>query len=565
MQSFECKSGINQGLTQSPSLTAMNSPESHQDFSPVRLTRNACCTVSPTLVDTIQSVPKPLNESEFKSVRGGQKWQYESLVDTKAPSLPTEHTNQFPSEVPRASYSENTENHASLSDLSMAAFVESLYTLEIAPSDGLTSAMLASQLSEDLSNNGINSNVHTENEMLFTPFSGMSDMEEGVEYAQSAFLHENLAFSVPSDMRWWDAAWTLPQFSDVPKSSSCQPEVPAMVQLTQDEHFDSLGNDTVRQEEPRYINLCKGSEAQKPESSVIKNSCCGIAGQKLDDDAIDAHCPPNVPSLRSRPPPEKVHCVPSPTGTHCSCRCDSGLALLSLERTLRHQIQDTPTDTDKLSQNQAMSSLVFTLSMSQSISQKCSCSTDCPTCKMDPSYRSSALLLISTALQIYARALQLFHDVLVADGPRGCRCSTSNGCCPCSVSSGSKSKQADAPKSSIDVRIGDYLPSGHNSRKIALYALKLELIDLERALARIHLAADRPLLPLSHEERVHANPKKSCCANESSSPIETGMRQFCLNPIDRLVIRKLHVQLNEVLHALEGMDIHDNFKVINDG
>ena len=43
---------------------------------------------------------------------------------------------------PASVYPNNGVLSSTLSDLSLAAFVESLYTLEIAPSDGLTSSIL---------------------------------------------------------------------------------------------------------------------------------------------------------------------------------------------------------------------------------------------------------------------------------------------------------------------------------------------------------------------------------------------------------------------------------------
>jgi len=561
MHFFRHSGGIDRDSIQSPSPTAMESPESYQSLStPVSRTRHASGSVSPTLTGTSEFVSKPLDKLEMESaVLRGQMIQGDSSMNRQLPPLATEHMDVSP-KVAQFSCSEDTESHASLSDLSLAAFVESLYTLEIAPSDGLTSNMLVTQLSEGLSNDSSTSNTLLEMEKPSTLFSGTRDAEPGFEYAQSAFLHENLAFSVPSDMRWWDAAWPLPQTLDKPKSFStpsnaCDPD-----QISRVGYYDFLTKDTLIQPEPTGINSLKSSKAQSPkESSFTKNSCCGIAEKRFDAEAHAALHTPHVPSLHSSSIPEKVHCVPSPSGTHCSCRCDSGLALLSLERTLRHRIQDSTQNTSDTSQSQVMSSLVFTLSMSQSISQKCGCSADCPTCKKDPSYRSSALLLISTALQIYAKALQLFHDVLIADRPRGCCCSTSNTCCTCSGSSEPKGKHASGAKPSIDVRIGDYLPSGQNSRKIALYALKLELIDLERALARVHSAADRPLLPYVQGQRDTVCQKNECCTGESSSTVELNKTPLCLNPIDRLVIRKLHTQLNEVLHALDGMGVRDNF------
>lgn len=551
---FESTSGLEPSSLHSPaSLTTMDSADSHKSVStPSRRPQNTCCSVSPNNFDTPQSVSTPLDDFEMEPrMYEGKMLPFGSSMDSPGLPVSMDPSDSLLSERPLFDPPGEASNHASLSDLSLAAFVESLYTLEIAPSDGLTSNMLVTQLSENLSTD----DPSVEKEKNQNLFPGVEENDTDVEYAQSAFLHENLAFSVPSDMRWWDAAWNLPQTADEPISAKVQNRGSLFQQVPQTGPPESLDFSSMLKAKPSIdSNSALGSRPE--EYNTIKNSCCGKNSDSVTCASLQ---PSHVPSLHTRPTPDKVHCVPSPSGTHCSCRCDSGLALLSLERSLRHKMEDTPRDASKTSQNQAISSLVFTLSMSQSITQKCSCSVDCPTCKKDPSYRSSALLLISTALQIYARALQLFHDVLVADGPRSCCCNSSNNCCSCSGSSDSKSKRVAGTNPSIDVRIGDYLPSGPNSRKIALYALKLELMDLERALSRVHSAADRPLLPSSIEHREDLE-QKECCAKESSSCNETTKGPLCLNPIDRLVIKKLHVQLNEVLHALNGMGIHDTFE-----
>lgn len=112
----------------------------------------------------------------------------------------------------------------------------------------------------------------------------------------------------------------------------------------------------------------------------------------------------------------------------------------------------------------------------------------------------------------------------------------------------------------MEVRIGDYTPSPQNTRKIALYALKLELIDLERALARVQNAAMHPL-QVSHAVNAmkHASDEasRSCCVSKAHPDSEDGAQtaNLHLNPVDQLVIRKLHEQLNEVLHAVERMEL----------
>ena len=195
---------------------------------------------------------------------------------------------------------------------------------------------------------------------------------------------------------------------------------------------------------------------------------------------------------------DKVHCVPNPSGKGCMCLCDMSPTLLSLEHRLRHR-SDTVQD--------ASSSLVFTLSSIQEVTSKCQCSADCPTCRQNPSVGPTASLLISTTLQIYARALQIVRNVLVGN-------------------------DKEYEHQLLDVSIGGFRPSARNARKIAIYAMKLELHDLERALARV-----------------------SSTAQSSRIAAITAGDQVALqmNPVDQLVIRKLHQQLFEVLRTIESL------------
>ena len=111
----------------------------------------------------------------------------------------------------------------------------------------------------------------------------------------------------------------------------------------------------------------------------------------------------------------------------------------------------------------------------------------------------------------------------------------------------------------MEVRIGDYIPSAQNSRKIALYALKLELLDLQRAMARVQRVS---MQPLQHRPGTFnasdTNNASQCCGpaktQESSEHVASAL---LLNPFDQLVIRKLHSQLNEALHAVEQMEVQD--------
>ncbi len=74
------------------------------------------------------------------------------------------------------------------------------------------------------------------------------------------------------------------------------------------------------------------------------------------------------------------------------------VALLSVKQVLRDE-PASATDTIQL-----------TLTASQAITAQCACSTDCPTCQSDPSTEISASLLVSTALQIYARAVRILRE-----------------------------------------------------------------------------------------------------------------------------------------------------------
>lgn len=505
-------------------------------------------------------------------------------------------------QVPQTSLASST-----LSDLSLAAFVESLYTLEIAPSDGLTQSMLdgkafsneSKMLHDDVSESSLSSSYPLSNDVV--PMKLSEPGRDQMEYAKSAFLEDQLAFSVPSDMRWWNTALSLP----LPMEKNFSTSSPHMNTFSSQSNHDSkpLAFDTGL--DPTVSSTCEpvsmASCCSKSHSATIGpvstthmgmpapaggSSCCtSFSNTSFIHPVPDQLLHKSSTKRLKRPSsPEKVHCVPSPDGSRCACQCDSGLAFLSLERSIRKGIQTSPeNDSEQSAENKALLSLVFTLSMSQSVSKQCKCSADCPTCKRSPSYKSSAAMLITTALQIYARALQLFREMLASSGSRSCSCSCSQGQSICACNSPqtrsntglSTSAPPDASMTTtttsapsllsstsppMEVRIGDYTPSPQNSRKIALYALKLELIDLERALARVQDAAMHPL-QVSHGVNAmkHASDKAphSCCMNKAHPDSEDGAQtaNLHLNPVDQLVIRKLHEQLNEVLHAVERMEL----------
>uniref|UniRef100_V5EZ30 Uncharacterized protein n=2 Tax=Kalmanozyma brasiliensis (strain GHG001) TaxID=1365824 RepID=V5EZ30_KALBG len=197
--------------------------------------------------------------------------------------------------------------------------------------------------------------------------------------------------------------------------------------------------------------------------------------------------------------PSKVHCVPNPSGRGCTCLCDMSVALLSVKQVLRETDPHAATANDTIQ---------LTLTASQAITAQCACSTDCPTCQSDPSTEISASLLVSTALQIYARAVRILREGFAA----------------------SAGGSVHSFFGGLDVTIGSYKPSASNAKRIALYAIKLELKDLRRALGRVSRMA------------------QSLGAGKGGK-VEEGM-----NPIDQLVILKLYRQLTELLKTVEGLE-----------
>jgi hypothetical protein len=100
-----------------------------------------------------------------------------------------------------------------------------------------------------------------------------------------------------------------------------------------------------------------------------------------------------------------------------------------------------------------------------------------------------------------------------------------------------------------DVSIGEYKPKPNNAKRIALFAMKLELRDLRDAIAKVSSAAsasgevDEPNLTLGFETINGSEGKRN------SSGIMDGV-----NPIDQVVIRKLHQQLGDLLSTVEGIE-----------
>lgn len=118
----------------------------------------------------------------------------------------------------------------------------------------------------------------------------------------------------------------------------------------------------------------------------------------------------------------------------------------------------------------------------------------------------------------------------------------------------------------LDVTIGSYKPSAGNAKRIALYAIKLELKDLRRALGKVsRMAQDLGLsttttttlgLKVSEgeEEDVAEGEEKEKKGGEKGGEKKGGKGKKGMNPIDQLVILKLYRQLTELLKTIEGLE-----------
>lgn len=483
----------------------------------------------------------------------------------------------------------------SLADLSVAAFLQSLDSLEITPPEGY------------LLQSGSTSSSGVEN-------GGGSS--QGWDVSGSAILDPNISYAVPADFSWWDIAGlggeiglnneeanqaamsststaaqhaplTIPTSDNPIPTALASPRWPrgregGMGQgklTTEDgttyEARDWNGKDREQQQESR---AGKGSEAE-PRGADTSDSCCKKnTAPQLDGEAsiasgskpiaeptgisLQAEKPccskkaqsdvavpattsstltiPNRPSSSSssgstnaadsQPQGKrKVFCVPNPNGKGCTCLCDMGVALISVRKTLRaasvaagEEIEHQPLNgtgakdsasngtsgAPTKSRANATTTLQLTLSASQAVATHCACSAECPTCRSDPSTQMSASLLVSTALQIYARAVKTLKE-----GVGGALGVMGGG------------------KADLDVKIGEWKPSEANARKIALYAMKLELTDLRKALGKVSNMA-----------------KGSTSASASGN--DSGRKSPLLNTIDQMVIDKLHAQLGEILETV---------------
>ncbi|KAJ9474027.1 Zn(2)-C6 fungal-type domain-containing protein [Pseudozyma hubeiensis] len=311
---------------------------------------------------------------------------------------------------------------------------------------------------------------------------------------------------------------------------------------------------------------CCGGDSADATSEPVKNCCSGsnegephavpaaaesAEGSSLSKEPIEmgplstsgavrGHAAPQLDGERKRHAathahhPHKVHCVPNPSGKGCTCLCDMSVALLSVKQVLRE------TDPHKADTKHsfATDTIQLTLTASQAIAAQCACSADCPTCQSDPSTEISASLLVSTALQIYARAVRILREGFAATS----RTKAANGD---SAESGAAAVQSFF--GGLDVTIGTYKPSASNAKKIALYAIKLELKDLRRALGKISRMAQ------SFGAVSATVEKAGNLESEEDGKAEAGKQQG-MNPIDQLVILKLYRQLTELLKTVEGLE-----------
>lgn len=248
--------------------------------------------------------------------------------------------------------------------------------------------------------------------------------------------------------------------------------------------------------------------------------------------------------------PSKVHCVPNPSGKGCTCLCDMSVALLSVKQVLRETDPHKQPSTNPAAKqnNLATDTIQLTLTASQAITAQCACSADCPTCQSDPSTEISASLMVSTALQIYARAVRILREGFAATAANGV---------------GGGGGGAASFFGGLNVTIGTYKPSVGNAKKIALYAIKLELKDLRRALGKISRMAQSFGSTNGGVGKVEGKDGGSGSdgegagkegGHEKEREKDQGKIQQGMNPIDQLVILKLYRQLTELLKTVEGLE-----------
>jgi len=418
---------------------------------------------------------------------------------------------------------------ASLSDLSLAAYLETLDTLELNPADGLTESMMNSP-------------------------------------GGSIMLTEGLSYAVPSDFSWWDLNLVDSALSNTQDSNSTLPSTPFLNgadsgsnRNTQSNRVQSGvgaafgekerswprgqengmgqgeitlaegvvikgsgwkgdgfgGNESStsvkgkeKGTENKRSSCCSSKEQSGP---AAKESCCSSqkkveiketpdccsskaqleemkerersnSDHRQDATSSSSSLFPPVNTFRASSP-TRVHCIPNPTGSGCLCQHDGSVALLSIQKSLKESARHQELESDSTSSQKSKSlaearTLHLTLCTSQAVASSCACSADCEVCRNDPSTGTSASILVATSLQIYARAVHILREGFGRSNTTTSSNPTGNGGSGINLSS-------VIGATSLDVRIGEYRPGSVNARQIALFAMKLELRDLRSALGRV--------------------------------------------------------------------------------
>ncbi|PWN22176.1 hypothetical protein BCV69DRAFT_297477 [Microstroma glucosiphilum] len=300
----------------------------------------------------------------------------------------------------------------------------------------------------------------------------------------------------------------------------------------------------------------------------------------------------------------RVHCVPNPSGTGCTCLCESSVCLLGVRRTLGHPLPISPSpyedDLDASTDAEGsqlqgdrktpIPSLHLTLSASRAISDSCACSASCPTCcgaaagseagsASAPSHAAfNASLLISLALQIYARAVRILRDGFSSSASSS---SGDGAIAGATTGTASGSSSVDGVVGGLEIKIGGYRPSKENARRIALLAIRLELSDLEKGMGRVYkmavgggeerAAAEESVVKSGRQTREGGETGSDVVKSEAGKdpgtggalhvgPVAAGAEKpipparRLLAPVDGLVICKLREQLREMISRVEALE-----------
>ena len=428
----------------------------------------------------------------------------------------------------------------SLDNLAVAAFLNSLDSLEIGSSDGLTSGML---------------DAWTAAPPQSPSMQGGAGGPSGSWGLPCSVVDNDVSYAVPADFSWWAPDWldNVPPPPPPPPGGKGSGPLAASAQaaaLRSDASSSSststwprgkdagMGSGRIETEQGAILEgqgweqepdpkLVQPAEAKPCEVTGAATCCCGSKPSAAP--ASDA--PPATPSAvaPSAKGKQRVHCVPNPSGKGCTCLCDVSVALLNVRGTLRAAASPgaAATASTPAASQSAGTTLHLTLSASQAVAAQCACSADCPTCRSDPSTQLSAGLLISTALQIYARAVSTLRRGFGASSP----------------SSSTSSAQSASGAPDWDIRIGGYTPSTTNARRIALFAMKLELRDLRDAIGKVSRLAG-----------IRSSPADDAATASGAVPAASA---DAINPVDQIVIRKLHQQLGELLRTVEALEGQD--------